>query len=105
MRSHFFPCGWLGTARTSAQPAPNQAVPMASRLIHFVVALPAEAKPIVSHFRLKPIDLESPFKLYASENRFLIVSSTGERRSAEAVRFLHSFTSRPSAVVYGGRGE
>ena len=78
---------------------------MASRLIHFVVALPAEAKPIVSHFRLKPIDLESPFKLYASENRFLIVSGTGERRSAEAVRFLHSFTSRPSAVLNGEREE
>lgn len=64
-------------------------------LAHFLVALPAEAKPLVAHYRLKRRHGEDAFAIFESERISLTVSGIGKAAMAAAVGYTH--------VLYGKR--
>lgn len=57
-------------------------------MLRFVVALEAEARPLVDHFRMAPAG-ESPFKVFRSDAVWLIVSGQGKAAAAAATAYLH----------------
>ena len=57
--------------------------------MNFVVALHAEAKPIIDHLGLTKHPLPSPFALFSDETYQLVVSGMGKQNIAHAVSFLH----------------
>ncbi|MFQ5792846.1 MAG: hypothetical protein ACE5JI_20450, partial [Acidobacteriota bacterium] len=57
-------------------------------MIRIVVALQAEARPLVSHYRLKAV--AGAFPLYQSEGLWLVVSGVGKTRAAAATANLHA---------------
>jgi nucleoside phosphorylase len=59
--------------------------------VRLVVALPAEAKPVVSRFHLSRIQLDHEFPIYRNKGISLIISGTGKVNSEAAVRHLHAF--------------
>lgn len=59
-----------------------------STCMNFVVALAAEAHPIVGHFKLKRIHSVSSFEVYRNENIQLIVCGIGKINAAAAAGFL-----------------
>lgn len=72
-------------------------------LLHFVVALPCEAKPLIAHFRLTKIStLSLPFPIFVNTKKtiYLIVSGVGKIRMAAATTFLHHFTGSHSAACF-----
>ncbi len=56
-------------------------------MIRIVTALAAEARPIVSRFRLQP-DGDGPFRLYRGDQVELVVSGIGSSAAAAAVGYL-----------------
>ncbi|MEM7260123.1 MAG: hypothetical protein AAF404_22340 [Pseudomonadota bacterium] len=62
-------------------------------MINFVVALPAEAAPVIQHWRLKKSNHQHPFTLYHNENMRLVVSGMGKCNSAAATAWLAGITS------------
>jgi hypothetical protein len=72
-------------------------------MINFVVALQAEAKPLISHYFLKQIS-SKPFRVYSAgggpaanfggqdKGIHLIISGVRKENSAHAVSFLHDFS-------------
>lgn len=61
-------------------------------MIHFVVALTAEAGPLIEHYRLEPTFQTGPFKVYENETKRLVISGVGKERSSNATAFLHAFS-------------
>ncbi len=61
-------------------------------MIHFIIALPSEARPLIDHYQLKIIPRSGPFKLYEANGRRLIISGVGKIQSAGAAAFLHAFS-------------
>jgi nucleoside phosphorylase len=59
-------------------------------MIHLVVALPAEAKPLIRHFGLERRSDTSPFPVYDSDSLSLIVSGVGKQQAAAATACLHA---------------
>lgn len=59
-------------------------------MIRFVVAMPAEARPLIDHFALRALPHPGPFPQYQNENAALIVSGIGKVTSAAATAFLHA---------------
>jgi adenosylhomocysteine nucleosidase len=57
-------------------------------MLRFVVALHAEARPLVERFGLAPMG-EAPFPLYRGEEAWLIVSGQGKAAAAAATAYLH----------------
>ena len=57
-------------------------------MIHLVVALPAEARPLASHFSLRAAAEASLFPIYEGEQMSLIVSGIGKTAAAAAVAYL-----------------
>ena len=57
-------------------------------MLHFVVALQAEARPLAERFGLRSAG-EGPFPVYRSESAWLIVSGQGKAASAAATAYLH----------------
>lgn len=65
------------------------------RLIHIVVALPSEARPIVRHLSLQRMTSSEHFDTYHGDGIYLIVSGIGKVRSAVATTYLATrFSSR-----------
>lgn len=62
-------------------------------LAHFVVALPAEAKPLVAHYRLRRRIDEEAFAVFENDRISLTVSGLGKAATAAAVGYTH--------VLYG----
>ena len=58
--------------------------------LNLVVALPAEAKPIVAHYQLKRMQPEYGFPVYRREALSLVVSGVGKANSAAATAHLHA---------------
>ena len=58
-------------------------------MLCIVVALPAEARPLVDHFKLKALD-GHPYRLYVGEDIHLIISGVGKVASAAAVAYLRA---------------
>jgi len=61
-----------------------------SRRLNFVIALPAEAKPIIHHFGLKRDNSHSLFKTYRSQDSslWLVISGVGKDSAATSTEFL-----------------
>lgn len=59
-------------------------------MINLVVALPAEAKPLIRHFGLRRRPDASPFPLYDNDGISLIVSGVGKLKAAAATACLHA---------------
>lgn len=69
-------------------------------MVHLVVALPSEAKPLVAHYRLKMRPGNEPFPLFEGNERRLIVSGVGKVASAAATAYLHARTGQQENVVW-----
>ena len=68
-------------------------------MIRLVVALPAEAKPLVSHFKLEPARDSRGFKIYQNDDMALIVSGVGKIAAAAATAYLQAWTgNRPNGA-------
>ncbi len=74
--------------------------------LHFVVALPAEARPLVRHFGLAPEPGCEPYRVFTGERRRLIVSGVGAHAAAAACGFLQraSGGGRTAAWLNAGTG-
>jgi hypothetical protein len=59
-------------------------------MLRFVVALQAEARPLVERFGMAAAS-ESPFPVYRGDEGWLIVSGQGKAASAAATAYLHLF--------------
>ncbi|HSK80592.1 MAG TPA: hypothetical protein VLQ45_29330 [Thermoanaerobaculia bacterium] len=57
-------------------------------MLRLVVALEAEARPLVDRFRMEPAG-EGPFKMYQGDGVWLIVSGQGKAAAAAATAYLH----------------
>ena len=63
------------------------------------MALPAEAKPLVSHFKLEPSREAQGFKVYQNDGCALIVSGVGKAAAAAATAYLQAWTgNHPNAA-------
>jgi len=58
-------------------------------MLNLVVALPAEARPLISHYGLQALDLPGDFRVYASRDLHLIRSGPGKKAAGEAIEYLH----------------
>lgn len=58
--------------------------------LNLVVALPAEAKPLIAHYRLKRLQSEHGFPVYQGAQVSLIVSGVGKVNSAAATAYLQA---------------
>ena len=57
-------------------------------MIHLVVALRAEARPLIEHFRLRGEPERSPFALYQGDAMRLVISGVGRVAAAGATAHL-----------------
>ena len=60
-------------------------------MLRFVVALQAEARPLVERFGMEALD-EGPFPVYRGQDGWLIVSGHGKAAAAAATAYLHLFS-------------
>lgn len=79
-------------------------------MIRFLVALPAEATPLIDRYRLKRRPIQSDFPVYENEDIVLIVSGAGKVAAAAATGYLHALTDSHSHGVWlnvgiAGHGE
>ena len=61
-------------------------------MIRLVIALPSEAKPLLSHYKLKPIKDSRGFKIYQKDGMALVVSGVGKSAAAAATAYLQAMT-------------
>ena len=57
-------------------------------MIAFVTALASEARPLIEHYRMEP--LEGAFRLFGSEGYRLVISGIGKVAAAAATGYLHA---------------
>jgi len=57
-------------------------------MIHLVVALPCEARPLLRRFELRAVPDKGPFRVYENEQFRLIVSGVGKLAAAAATAYL-----------------
>lgn len=68
-------------------------------MLHFVVALPAEAKPLIEHYGLVR-HTGGAFPVYENENITLIVSGIGKVAAAAATGYLQAQTGNHSCTAW-----
>jgi nucleoside phosphorylase len=68
--------------------------------VRLVVALPVEAKPVVSRFHLSQIQLDHGFPIYRNKNISLIISGTGKVNAQAAVRHLYAFAQSSIKAIW-----
>lgn len=59
-------------------------------MLCFVVALAAEARPLLAHYRLRALEGGHPYRMYAAEQTRLIVSGVGKVAAAAAAAYLRA---------------
>ena len=59
--------------------------------VYLVVALPAEARPLISAFRLRRTSPGGRFPIYASDYSYLTISGVGKKACVAATQNLHTF--------------
>lgn len=59
-------------------------------MLCFVVALAAEARPLLAHYRLRALEGHHPYRMYAAEQTRLIVSGVGKVAAAAATAYLRA---------------
>ncbi len=65
-------------------------------MIRLVVALPSEAKPLISYYKLKAVEEARAFKVYRGSQYALIVSGLGKTAAAAATAYLQATTGNGS---------
>lgn len=60
-------------------------------MIHLLVALAPEARPLIDHFRLHRRAGTDAYPIYENDAMSLVVSGVGKVRAAAAVAYLHAF--------------
>jgi adenosylhomocysteine nucleosidase len=60
-------------------------------MLRFIVALQAEARPLVDRFRMETVH-DGPFRIYRGEGAWLAVSGQGKAAAAAAAAYLHLFS-------------
>ena len=65
-------------------------------MIAFVTALASEARPLIEHYRMEP--LEGAFRLFGSEGYRLVISGIGKVAAAAATGYVHA---RSGEAPYG----
>jgi len=68
--------------------------------VNFVVALPAEARPIASYFELRRTTPDRGFPFYQGERIALVISGPGKVASAAAVGWLSARTNCTSNAIW-----
>ena len=61
-------------------------------MLCLVIALPAEARPLIAHYKLKSVD-GHPYRLYAGDDLRLIISGIGKIAAASAVAYQQALLS------------
>lgn len=64
-------------------------------MIRLVVALPAEARPLIEHFGLQRRPGRDAFPVYDNDSMSLIVSGVGKPKAAAATAYLHAASGAP----------
>ena len=59
-------------------------------MLYLVMALGAEARPLIEHFGLRREGMGGPFEIYRSEEMALVVSGIGKTLSAAATTYLYA---------------
>lgn len=67
-------------------------------MIHFVIALDCEAKPLISHYRLG--HQEAAFPMYRKEGVALVVSGIGKMAAAAATAYLYARSGEHNGAVW-----
>lgn len=83
------------------KPAETECLETEGRLL-WVMALAAEAKPVIRQLRLKKTLQETRFPLYENKRHALIVSGTGKTKAAIAATYLMSREPNPCALINFG---
>jgi len=71
-----------------------------SPLFNFVVALPAEAKPLIAHFGLKRKQPDGDFPIYQNGSISLVRSGVGRKAAANAVSFLLCHHNQQKDIIW-----
>ena len=61
-------------------------------MIRLVIALPSEAKPLVSHYKLKAVEDARGFKIYRNDHMALVISGLGKSSAAAATAYLQAMS-------------
>jgi len=69
-------------------------------MLNFVIALPAEAKPIIKRFQLKRRSPDMGFPVYQGNEVWLVVSGPGKTAAAAAAAHLHALSGFKSSSVW-----
>jgi len=77
--------------------------------LRFVVALQAEARPLVERFGLEPVAESHPFHVYRGDRGWAIVAGLGKAAAAAATAYLHLLSGGETGQVWlnvgiGGHG-
>ncbi len=73
---------------------------MSNSLFNFVVALPAEAKPLIAHFGLKRTQPDGEFPIYQNGSISLVRSGVGKEAAANATRFLLCNCNQRKGIIW-----
>jgi len=73
---------------------------LSSPLFNFVVALPAEAKPLIAHFGLKRKQPDGDFPIYQNGSISLVRSGVGKEVSEQATRFLLDNPNQQEEIIW-----
>ena len=65
-------------------------------MLTIITALLCEARPIISHYKLKKITTIHPYQIYQNDNIILTVSGVGKAASASATGYSHAIKGSPS---------
>lgn len=69
-------------------------------MLNLVIALPAEARPLISHYNLKVLDIPGDFRIWADQDLHLILSGPGKTAAAAAVAHLHFVLSQDGPTAW-----
>ncbi len=77
---------------------------MTDPLVNLVAALPAEAKPMVSRFKLKRVLPDRGFPVYSNQRISLVVCGVGKVNAAAACTFLYTLNGCPQNTIWVNLG-
>lgn len=66
-------------------------------MIYLVIALRAEAQPIIQHYKMQQLQQHTDFAIYASGDMKLIISGCGKVKAAAATAYLHALDTHADA--------
>ena len=69
-------------------------------MMHFIIALPAEARPVIEHFRLRDRRTDSGFPVYRNDGMALAVSGPGKVAAAAATASLAAHGSNRATTAW-----